>query len=279
MTIPETYPPSDSFILGRTQESSGSEVQAGARAELWPTPLTLALASFRGRAMGRTMIAAANTGAINFTRLRIPMLHQAILQTLPAENEAPTIVITAVGFSPLGFMLAEALTKAAIIEVDLPEVLRQRQRRLRRAQIEIPTNLRMIPAILREQPLAEVLNGQQVDIINFTGAYFTPDQLQHVLGYLRPLLNENGACVYYLPWEPAIRANMAASRFFMNIIGKVPGVIKNEAAASSVCQSAGYSPAQLLFPTALKHSLPGEADTDLIDTEVLVVARQAKIDA
>lgn len=265
--------PEDSLLLGRTQEQGGSELQAGFRADFIPSPVTQALSTMRGRMIARTMsFMVSAPGARHFIASRIPMIKQAIIQSIPPDVPHPLIVNTAAGYSPLGIWLAEALPHAEVVEIDLPEVMTRRQMRLKKAGITLPANLKSITADLGTIPLLDVLDGRNPHVIDWTGAYSPPDEMIRLTDYFRSILHEDGACVIYIPWQKGVDAVRAGTRFFKNQVGDTPGIVSTQAEIVDRLTQAGYSHVEVLMPSEFAPRI-GLAD-EVLDIEVLAVARR-----
>lgn len=265
--------PQDSLFLGKAQEQSGSELQAGFRAELDPSPLTRALSTMRGRMIAKTMsFMVSATGARNFIAARIPLLMQAMIENLPAHTEKPLIVSTAAGYSPLGIWLAEELPYADIVEIDLPEVISKRQMRFKKAGITLPKNLTSIAADLGMVPLLDVLEGRHPQIIEWTGAYSPHDEAIHIMRYFHSILADDGVCVGYFPWQGGIDAVRAGTRFFKDQIGDMPGVVATRDELTNRFTAAGYAQVDVLMPVQYAPHIG--ITGDLINIEVLAVGHK-----
>lgn len=263
----------EALLLGLTQNTSGSEFQAGLRSELTPSPLTRALTSMRSQIAAQTMIALFRyREALNYVAARLPVLKYAITQALPINAEHPSLLDPATGFAALCIELAEALPHSTVIEMDLPEVIRARQDRLQKAGFTPPENLRSIAANLSQTPLHEVLDGQAFDVLNFTGAYFTHNQLRTALRYIHSLLNPNGAVVSYLPWTPGVDSIKFAARFFKKQVGEYPGMMQSADQIYMLYHDAGFDDVTIHYPSQLADELG--LPTPVLDIEVLVVGRK-----
>jgi hypothetical protein len=278
--MPEDYIPykpnrADSFILGRTQEQSGSELQAGLRAELDPTPVTMALSSMRGRVVAQTMsYIVHHQGARHFSASRIKLLHAVMLQELSSAIQHPITLTIATGFSPLCLMLAESLPQGKIIEIDLPDVIRKRRTRLRRANdITIPENIVTYDSDLKSIPLTDILGDDRPHIMDFTSAYYPQDEMIRLAAYLHSILQPGGVLVTYTPYAPGVDAVRSATRFFKNQIGDLPGMVSNTAEAVAVYQKAGFETVEVKLPSVLAEEI--DLPRPMLDIEILVIARKA----
>lgn len=265
----------DSFILGHTQEQKGSEFQSGARAELTPSPLTLALSSIRGRFMAQAMIfMVPDTRAHRFIAARSPMLKAAILRAMPQKPQ-PILATVAVGFSPVTILIAQERPDVRVIEIDTPEVIQKRKTRLRHApDIIIPDNIETYKADLATVPLSDVLGDIRPDVMDITGGYFTHAELTQVVRYFAEVMSDEGACVCYLPWFDGIEQIKGAARFFKSQIGDYPGMVGHVDTAKRIFTDAGYQTVEVLFPSQFGAELGLE--TPMMDIEILVIAYKQK---
>lgn len=272
---PSTQSPTreEALTLGLTQNTSGSEFQAGMRAELTPSPLTRALTSMRSQIVAQTLITLLRyREAMHFVSARIPMLQEVIRRGIPPHQTAPVIVDPAAGFSAVSIELAQKMPRAVFVDLDLPEVMRTRLSRLQKANLALSPNIKSMEANLNQTPLGEMLENQPIDVVNFTGAYFTPDQLQMTLRYLHSLLGPGGAAVCYLPWMPGVNEIKFAARFFKKQVGEYPGMMHSAEQIHQLFSAAGYRDVTIFYPTTLAEEL--RLPTPILDIEVLALGRK-----
>lgn len=275
-TLTRTTIPSGSMILGQTQEQGGSELQAGARAILSDDPLLEALSTLRGRIVAQTALSISNhAGSRNFTAGRLRFL-QTVIEDAVAGRDNPVIVMPLCGYSPLGVWLGESLPEAIIYEIDRPDVMRKRQHRLKRANITLPPNLITQTATLIDTPLPEIIKPHVADVIDFTGAYYKPDEITTVARYIYEVLSDDGVCVCYLPWLPSLEEIQANMRFFKNQVGETPGTISDIESPKKWFKAAGYDDVKVIFPSTITPRITDRFNLKLpiMDVEVLVVARK-----
>lgn len=266
------YTPADSFMLGRTQETRGSELQAGARAELTPTPVTLALASLRGRAVAQTMIwLSPEKASTNYTAARVPILTELMVRAVP-NVPAPILVDPSTGFSPLSLSVAERVPHATVIEIDRAEVIRSRQHRLRRGGISLPPNLETVVADLGVTPLPDALGGRTADVIKFHGAYLTPAESRRTIGYLHSILSAEGAIAARFPLKSGVERTSTATRFFKQQVGDLPGMVDDVNVLRHYFLDTGFREVEVIFPSQIVPQI-GLA-TPVWDVEVAVIARK-----
>lgn len=258
--------PHGSALLGRNQQQGASELQAGARAELMPSPLTQALSSSRGRLIYQTTkFMIKHDGFRNYVAIRIPLAKQVIQGAIPFQNTRPLIVELDVGFSPLSILLAQELPNATVIELDTEDVIQKRRERLKGAIL--PSNLESVVADLTAISLLDALGGRKPDIIEFTGAYHTYDELVEILNYFQSILNDGGSLAMYLPWQPAQEEIRAAVRFFKRQVGGYPGMVKNEDEIKAIFSRSNFKSHTVVFPSKYAHRQKP------LDVEVMVLAK------
>ncbi len=264
--------PDRSLILGRTQDERGSEIQAGARAELTPSPLTLALSSLRGRVTARIMLQFANNpAALNFTAARTAILEAGVARALHRSEDQPVIVDMACGYSPLALHMAEHFPHASVIELDTPDVIIRRKRRLMRCKEYVrPANLVTLSADLSRQSLVDALGNRVPSVIEYTSSYLTREQMIETHRYLYDVLSIHGALVTFMTWQKGVQQVQAELRFFREQVGSLPGIVADEAAAAAVFLEAGFRHVEVLHPSRLAGEL-GLA-TPIMDIELLVIA-------
>jgi O-methyltransferase involved in polyketide biosynthesis len=150
------------------------------------------------------------------------LLDSAALNFIAARPEGMTVVDIAAGFSPRGIQLANAYPDIQVIEIDLPDVVRDKQLRLKNARnITVPRNISWKSADPGVTPLSEVLDGQLVDFVVAEGlaAYFTPADNQRIAWQIRQSLRPGGKYLCDIPWEQGMKYARNATRFFSRQAG------------------------------------------------------------
>lgn len=245
---PTAAPSPDSLMLGRTSGQRGAEILAGLRAEMLPSPETNALAKFSGRLTARlVMTMEKSQAALNYVAVR-PSSLTALARPFLVNKDAPLIVDIACGFSPRGVQLAREYPNATIIEIDLPDVVKdKRERLIRSREVKLPSNIRWIGADLGKSALVDVLEGQLADVVIAEGltAYFTPEDNTRIAQYIRASLKETGAFIADYPQREGMENAQKATRFFSRQAGEYLGIMDSEAQLTQVIQAAGYSKIEL----------------------------------
>jgi O-methyltransferase involved in polyketide biosynthesis len=273
MSTTQTPNHADALLLGQTQGLRGSsEIMAGARAELTPTPLTMALSSLGGRVTARTVInLGLQKSAVNFFAARMTVLTEIIVGLLQHKPQ-PLMVDLASGYSPLGIQVALELPHAQVIELDLPHVLQEKRKRLQKGRMELPSNIDLHAANLGEIALHDVLEGHKANIICYTGIYFTPGDQIKIARYLMENLTPDGVCVCITQSKDGLRQIREATRFFRNQTGETPGIWENEDAAQKIFMDAGFKDVDVIHTSEAGAKIG--ATLPIMDVELIVVARK-----
>lgn len=184
----------DSMGIGSTQGQRAAEIISAIRAQQLPSPETNALTRFSGRLFARMVLQLAGNRAVgaNIIGARTQAFSKIVKDHLKNRPNA-LVVELAAGFSPRGVQLAREIPTIKVIEIDLPDVLREKQFRLKRASdVIIPPNIEWRPGDLAKQLLAEVLNNERADVIVMEGLlpYFSREDcrliISQALGSLKP---------------------------------------------------------------------------------------------
>lgn len=228
-------------LLGRGQNQRSSELQAGARAQLIPSPVTLALSSTAGRTISRIFMALQENSLTSYVILR-PHAQLHLIRKAVAEHQEPVVLDPICGYSPVGIWTAEAMPHARIIEMDAPRIVTDKHTRLQQAShVQVPPNIQWLPADLRRMGLRDVLGGQMMDLIIAQGAYLHRADFVRLLRSLRQNLKPDGFILGHLPWGPGIEKLKEASRLFRMQVGELPGMVKSEDEIHDIFQTAGFS--------------------------------------
>jgi O-methyltransferase involved in polyketide biosynthesis len=271
----------DTFGLGTTQGQRSAEMVAAFRAEVMPSPETKALASMKGRITAGVVmrLARSKLSMFNFIVARPAAFKVIIENNIPKDKADIKIVEIAAGLSPRGLYLARALPNAQIIEVDLPGVVKEKESRYRKAKIDIPSNLSWRGADLGVTPLAQVLEGQKVDIVTSEGLnqYFPPKEIQNIARYIYETLIPGGAYICDISIDEfrkvAEREIPGAANFFSRQAGKFSGIVENEDAAKDLLLGAGYERVEVYRPSAVAESLR-EVPKPVVDLSAIFCAHK-----
>jgi O-methyltransferase involved in polyketide biosynthesis len=269
----------DTMGLGRTSGQRSAEIIAGWHAEVDPSQTKIALSRFGGRAVGKILVRLSGDPTI---LNMIPVRSQGITAKAEQHIEAARhddllIVDLGAGFSARGLTLAKAYPKATIVEVDLPDVVAEKKKRLARIpDYEPQPNLEWIVADLGVKPLDEVLNHRKADVIISEGllTYFDPQDIVRISSSVRQSLVPGGAFIFEIFWQHGMdelreQAGMALSRF-LGQVDKLRGLVTDENDVHQWMAEAGYNPVvtQVLSEAAIEHDL----SQPVPDTAFIVVA-------
>jgi O-methyltransferase involved in polyketide biosynthesis len=235
----------DKSDLGRTSGQRTAEIFAGLRAELLPSPVTTALSQTSGRVIARLMTKLAKPELFNFVPVRLGGFTKLIEQTLPRDGGTALFVDLAAGFSPRGLQLAQAFPYLDVIEVDLPDVIEEKQKRLQRIpNFQLPLNLSWRAADLGKTPLSEVLEGQLANIVSAEGLlpYFSFPDITRIARQVQDSLKPGGtffADIGYLTSEGQRQAR-GVMQVFRRQTRTTPGTVNNEETARQLFVDAQY---------------------------------------
>lgn len=268
----------DSLGLGHTSGQRGAEILAGFRAEKYPSPDTLALSRLSGRIIARLLMRMASSDApANFTAARFAIIEALTHRALPPDEEHPIIVEIAAGMSPRGLRLARHLPRAQVIEVDLPDVIREKQERLKRAKkVEIPPNIMWLSADLGTTPLSVVLDGKLADVVAAEGLlpYFFPKEITEITRGVLECLKPGGKFIADTPSRAGMEQLKQIMGFFSQQAGKLKGVVSSEAEAQQMLLDAGYQSVNVYLATQLAEEF--KLHTPLVDASFFIEAQKAK---
>jgi O-methyltransferase involved in polyketide biosynthesis len=231
--------------LGRTSGQRTAEIFAGLRAELLPSPLTAALSRTSGRIAARLLMRLAKPELFNFVSIRLNGFTALVQQALPQNTVDATLVDLAAGFSPRGWQIAQAMPYLQVIEIDLPDVIAEKQKRLRQlSRVHAPLNLSWIAADLSKKSLSEVLGSQQVDVVAAEGLlpYFSLPDVTRIARNIYHILKPGGvfmADLGYLTPENTRQASKAI-KFFNQQTKTRPGTVSSQDTARQLFFDAGY---------------------------------------
>jgi O-methyltransferase involved in polyketide biosynthesis len=252
----------DLLGMGRTAGQRTAEMFAGLRAELMPMPETAALARMSGRIAARLMIALSSKKVLNFVPVRSGSFTGLIKQVLGQETAGKVVVEIATGFSSRGITLAKEMPGLQVIEIDLPDVVEEKRKRLENAKIAIPSNMSWKAADLGAQPLAEVLNQQRVDIVTAEGlmAYFAYPDITRIAKSVYQSLKPGGIFIADLGYMQAQGVQEASRivQIFRRYTSSTPGAVYDEETAYRLFREAGYEQIELyrMPQTATLFNLP-----------------------
>ncbi len=264
----------DPLGLGRTAGQRGAEIIAGIRAEMIHTPETQALSKLSGRLTAKTIMALERDGMFNYIPARYESMTDLALRHAPFETGL-TLVEIAAGFSPRCIHLARRIPEAQVIEIDLPDVVVEKRKRLeKQSGIRIPANLSWRAADLSQQMLAEVLNYRLVDVVIAEEMllYFAMDDCRHILQQIWGSLKRGAYLVCSIGYRPGIQQAHQAARFFNRQAGNFLGSVRSEDEAKRLFEQSGYDEVQVMriSELAAERKLP-EVPADI---ELVVLARR-----
>ncbi len=279
---PTAAPSADTLGLGRTSGQRGAELIAGFRAEQYPSPDTLALSRWGGRIAARWLMRLPGSPAsMNYLTARLASLSHLVETALPPAEDNLTVIDLACGLSPRGLTLARALPQVEVIEIDLPDVVRDKEQRLKQApNVTIPPNIQWLAADLGVVSLEELLDGRLVDAVCAEGLnpYFSNDKVISIARHIYRSLKPGGVYVCDLPWREGDQAQgrLIASTFSRQA-GTYKSSVKDEAEARQFMHEAGFDSVEIYHTTHFAESL--NLPQPIMEYSLFVRARKATTDS
>lgn len=233
-------PDEDRMALGFTPSTRSAELVAGARAALLKTDETTALSKLAGRLVSRVISDLDRKNNIMWIfSARMIAIEHLTQRYFPQDQPGLFMVDIAAGFSPRGLHLAQRYPQAEVVEIDLPDVVTEKKRRLEKGKIEIPPNLRWIEADLGKSNLHDVLEGRKANLITNEGLtlYLTPAENERLFHQAASSLLPDGLFIVEIFFrdkflkiqqDPSVRT---AASFVLRMVGNVPGLMENSDAA------------------------------------------------
>lgn len=277
-TPSETALPSrDVFGLGRTSGQRGAEILAGFRAEYLPSPEHKALSRMSGRVIARLILSTTrSSGAMNYTLGRPHVIDHLIQETLATVDSPPVIVEIAAGLSPRGLRMAQALPEATFIEVDLPDVVAEKQKRIQAPRdLTVPPNLKWITADLAVTPFSEVMDGRKAHVICAEGlvGYLRHPQIVTLSRSVRETLHPGGAFITDLGLQAGVKAIKQAASMFSRQAGNWYGTVDDIDHGKRLMHEAGFEDVKAYLPSELVETL--DLRTPMLDISCFLRASSA----
>jgi O-methyltransferase involved in polyketide biosynthesis len=273
----------DAIGLGKTPGQRGAEVIAGIRAEMTETPEAVALTRMSGRIFARMLInMGRNREMMRFIPARMLSITEIVRRSIPMNKANLLFVEIAGGYSPRTLHIARMLPHARIVEIDLPDVVEEKQRRLKSGHIDIPTNLSWRTADLGVTNLADVLEGEKADIVCAEGLnlYFRPEEIVRMNGFVRQALVEGGIFiteVYYRQRFVEARQNPQLNNmvsFFLRQAGQIPGLADSEADIERWFTDAGFTHVEMRSISEVMREI--NEPVPVIDLSPIVIAHNGE---
>jgi hypothetical protein len=259
---------SGAWVLGHNQLQSGSEMQAGARAQLLPSPVTQALSTIRGRIASRTvamLFYGRMMGIMNYVALRPFAMMDAVRTALADCPEPhPLVIDPAAGYSSQLIWQAEEMPDLQCLEIDLPAIIQDK--RIRLQSIDLPPNFTMLEADLSQVRLHEVLGEQRASVIMVPGSYVNHDDYRDLLGYLRHVLTPTGKVISTFADARGVENLRANSALFARFGGNISGFVHEDQDIYRIFEQANYQILNImkLSEIAVKLRKPLPADIEIL---------------
>jgi O-methyltransferase involved in polyketide biosynthesis len=267
--------------LGKTSGQRSAEMLAGLRAELMPKPEYIAMTRTAGRLIGGLIIrlGGGDQPKANVALARPEAFRYLVTQALQGKTDAHYVELAS-GFLPRAWQVAQEFPHLRVTEVDLPDVIAEKQKRFKKAKLALPPNLRMLSADLGVKPLAEILGGEKADVIAAEGLlpYFELDRVQYIAAGVRQSLKDDGVFIADILTKEAVhmlthdRSRQAASIFRQNA-GNWLGVVNDPAHAQAIFTAVGYARVETHKLSEVAAQL-AEVRKPVADLTLLVVAHR-----
>lgn len=266
----------DNFGLGSTPGQRGAEILAGVRAEKSPSPETRALSRMSGRIIARIMLnMTRDSMPLNFTLARPMVIDGLIRKSLPAGHSAPVVIEIASGLAPRGLFLARHIPNIQVIEIDLPDVVAEKQKRLRHAGIHIPTNISWLSADLAVTPLTDVVGAQKAHVIAAEGLlpYLHHHQMEQLGRWTAECLHPGGVFIGDVPLRDGVQEIQQLASFFARQAGNWYGTLESPEVGQKLFLNAGFGTVETHLAThfAEEFKLP----MPMIDVSCFIRATKA----
>jgi O-methyltransferase involved in polyketide biosynthesis len=250
--------------LGRSGGQRSAEMLAGLRAELMPRPEYMAMSRPAGRIIGGMLLrfARGEQSRTNVIIARPEVFRHLVTRSLQGKPDAHYVELAS-GFLPRAWQMASEFPALRVTEVDLPEVIAEKQKRFARAKLDLPPNLNMCGADLGTRPLSEVLAGEKADVISAEGLlpYFPLDVVQRIGAGVRQSLKEGGVFIADIMLKEAfIALTQGKGRQGVNIFrrnaGNWEGIVDDVDHARRLFEAVGYSRVEVRTVPEVAEQLP-----------------------
>lgn len=278
----------DWMHLGKTQGQRTAESVAAMRMRLVPTQENKALSRYSGDVQVN-IIAGLAKGTFE-RQATYPVMRSRLFQSIiaptvppPGAGYTPILVEIASGFSPNGLAIARRWPYAQIIEIDLPDVVREKQRRLKDGNIPVPPNMSWREADLGITPLVQVLDGLVADVVLAEGLmmYFSLEEQKQIAQYVSQCLKPGGLYIFDVGTQEAMdrivkESGAAAMEFFIKQSGGFPGLFKTTGEIKALFTGAGYARVDVHIPSEVAEPLD-DVPKPISDIALIVAARKGDL--
>ncbi|MGB7341114.1 MAG: hypothetical protein WBC91_19615 [Phototrophicaceae bacterium] len=270
------------WVLGHNQtQAASSHLQAGARSELIPSPITKALSTFGGRIAAQTMqyMFKGNVQSLlNYAAFRPYAMMEAIRQALGDNKDGKIVLDPASGFSPIYYWLANEMPETTFIEIDTPKMIADKKSAL--SKFHRPKNLSLRPANLSDVHLHS-LSDNRVDVLVVTGAFVSHVDYRDMLKYVTSIVKDDGYIIAPFPYTVGIENFMENAAVFGRIVTAPIGAISTPDELSLIFNASDFTVTHTLKLSELaeRYHKPRPMDVELIAIAQKGIPAPAPIDA
>lgn len=269
---PETFL-TGTWVLGFNQKQNGSVLQAGTRAVLSDSPLLKALSNSQGRIAAQAMMMMGiDIRLMNYAALRPHAIMEVIRRMMPSlpSGDQSVILDPCTGYGAEYIWLAEEYPHCTFLEMDRPDIIQQKQKRLK--AFKLPQNIQLLSADLQDVTLQSALEGRSVDLIALLPTYVSHTQFIETLKYVRQtgILKPGGVVLAPFTYQIGFADFARASQIFKRFASEPKGTVQTFDQIHEVFATAGYSDTQVFPFTELAVDLGKPTPFDL---EVVSVGR------
>lgn len=258
--------------LGYSPELRSAEIVAGLRAVTLHSPESEGLSTGVGRWFAQLLLNMVNDpGVMNATAGRAVCITELAKEVLSSSEPPRVIVELAAGFGARGLALSKAFPTTQIYEIDLPDIVKLKQERLRALnQGTLPRNLHWIGVDLRNVSLPDLLGKGKVDLVITEGVfpYFEHEVITKIAASVRECLTPKGVLITDLVsgqgWSSVENRSKMATFIFHRQMGAFKGRIDRVETAEGIMKRAGYANVQVASLKELSNFyLPGKPMADV----------------
>lgn len=239
--------------LGYSPELRSAEIVAGLRAATLPSPESVGLSTPVGRWFAHLFLNMVNdSGVMNATAGRAVCITELAKEVIYRGEPPKKIVELAAGFGARGLALSQAFPQTEVYEIDLPDIIKLKQERLRGLDHgTLPSNMHWMGVDLRNVSLPDLLGKGSIDLVITEGVfpYFEHEVITKIAASVRECLTENGVLITDLVsgsgWGSVENLSKMATFIFHRQMGAFKGRVDSLETANAIFERAGFATVQV----------------------------------